>query len=693
MGIERFFSTLSNLETVWQELKYPFKKKKCKILLIDFNSIIHFTSSRVLFNKKMNIEDEILKNVGFYLEHLLTEIIDFKVLDTIYLAIDGVPSFGKLREQLKRRYMGSLIKSSNIWSKNNITPGSKFMKKLNKYLKDYINILYEKYLIKNIIVSDSNEPGEGEIKIINYLRNLSIKDKNTDIIIFSPDSDMVLLNLLIKSNFTVTLLRFNQQKSELTLLNNKTNVYEIMEMKNFRNYLVSHLSNKTQIKLEEKKVIRDLILIFNCFGNDFLPKIMSINLKHDFLKIIDLYGISLIENNDYLINKGNLNWYNLKTILKLTSNFEYENLKLEHNRFIYHNYDKVLYNNFYQDINLLQKFISDIKIDFYKLTKSNTTNKLLLNKFYYFYKKQSLNKIKNLKNEDNQFFYLGLRLVNLEELYTKLYQDKTINYIKLKDNKTLTLIKKYKVLFYHLSDLTNLIDDLISYFYLYDNLPLINKKVFIKNISNDRLVLKKRQFDSSSKFHQNKINDLDLDEIEMYKITNYLDGYYDKLKPYVFKDFPNNQNYVKDYYERFFKKTDNPEKYYLEGINWIFNHYLKGKTDKRWYYPYSHAPLISKLLEKYDTLINIKFKERVNKLKPYQQFIIVTPYNKQNSKLIDYNEEKVNKIYRELINSKLIPKEITLENIDCSGSIFFNKCHPNIIDTINLDKLYKYFLN
>ena len=77
MGIERFFSTLSNISTLWDKNIYPYNKLNPKILLIDFNSIVHFVSARVLSTLSKDIidskiiEDKILLQVKNYLDHLL----------------------------------------------------------------------------------------------------------------------------------------------------------------------------------------------------------------------------------------------------------------------------------------------------------------------------------------------------------------------------------------------------------------------------------------------------------------------------------------------------------------------------------------------------------------------------------------------------------------------------------------------
>lgn len=650
MGIERFFSTLSNLDNIWNEYS-KYIKKNPKVLLIDFNSIVHLTSSRVINNFKNKnltleeIEEKILFYIKKFLEYLLNEIIDNKNLEILYIAIDGVPSFGKMREQLKRRYMGELIGSKSIWSKNNITPGTKFMEKLNKYLNNTLDS-FKSFLpnIKSIILSDSDENGEGEIKIIKYLKNLEMREGS--IMIFSPDSDMVLLNLLIKENYEVSLLRYNQQKSDLTSLDNKTDYYELMEMKNFRKYLFNYVKENSNLNinnLDENKIIRDIILIFNCFGNDFLPKIVSINLRHDFFLVIDMYIVCL-NNYENIISKGLIDFKIVKYFLKLLSKYELENLELEINRMNYHNFDRVLINNFYINLNEINKSEA--------LIQDNINNK--------FYK---LN-------------YLLLRNINKLELY---------NLIKNNKNRK-DIINKYGCLYIYFISKDELLEDINFYKNKKGKFPFYHRDIKI----NKKLTYQKRIYDSNNEFHKKRINELKLDEIELYKITNYLDEYYKLLNPVIFTKVSNLEEMERYYNKRYFDNKEEAVDSYLKGINWVFNHYLKGKNDEFWYYKYSHAPLLKTILENYNESNYRKIIIRNHELLPYEQFIMVSPYNKKTIRLLNKDNKEVNEIYEKLINNKLIPKEIKLENIDCSGSIFFSKCHPEIIDKIDFNKLYKF---
>jgi len=213
MGIEKFFSTLYKNFNIIKNLDLNNNNKllQGKILLLDFNSIIHNVSTNILFELNNNniindlsvndIEYIIIENVNNFILSLLNNI-NHNKLKILYIGLDGVPTFSKILEQKKRRYIGELIDKlleqyplKYKWSKNNISPGTLFMNKINLYLSNIKKIInnekipqnelilkienyefYKKY-IKKIIISDTNKKGEAEMKIIKIISKLKTTKK------------------------------------------------------------------------------------------------------------------------------------------------------------------------------------------------------------------------------------------------------------------------------------------------------------------------------------------------------------------------------------------------------------------------------------------------------------------------------------------------------------------------------------
>lgn len=208
------------------------------------------------------------------------------------------------------------------WNRNKITPGTGFMNKLVAYLND--EKIQNK--IKNgrpnleIIISDMYEVGEGEKKIVNYI-NKYLKNTGNNIMIYSPDADMILLCMLLPVN-KLYMLRHN---AESTKKENK-NIYDLIDIKMLKNNIGYYINNNPQFSkgnFDMDKINKDIVCLSTLFGNDFVPKIETLNVKRGFQSIMDAYLKTLMNlknhDNNYLVKKNGkylLNLFFLKNILK-----------------------------------------------------------------------------------------------------------------------------------------------------------------------------------------------------------------------------------------------------------------------------------------------------------------------------------------------------------------------------------------
>ena len=149
-------------------------------LFFDLNCLIHPCC------RGLTDEDEMFDKIYDY----IIEIINIcNPKDLVYIAIDGVCPRAKIEQQKSRRFKSA--NENKIWDTNAITPGTNFMKKLNKFLKE------KNYSVKTIF-SDSDSAGEGEHKIMYYLKNNYKKDNIN--IVYGLDADLIHLSLIKENN-------------------------------------------------------------------------------------------------------------------------------------------------------------------------------------------------------------------------------------------------------------------------------------------------------------------------------------------------------------------------------------------------------------------------------------------------------------------------------------------------------------
>jgi 5'-3' exoribonuclease 2 len=191
-------------------------------LYIDMNGLIH-PCSHPEDREVPSTEFEMYLNVTKYLDRLFAVVRPRKLL---YLAIDGVAPRAKMNQQRSRRFraaqdakdrqkmLDEVIqeveeaglflnsgKGGSDWDSNVITPGTEFMYNLSIYIRFYILERMNKYQAwKNIkvIFSDANEPGEGEHKIMKFIRSQRCQpgyNPNQHHILHGLDADLIMLAL------------------------------------------------------------------------------------------------------------------------------------------------------------------------------------------------------------------------------------------------------------------------------------------------------------------------------------------------------------------------------------------------------------------------------------------------------------------------------------------------------------------
>jgi len=381
------------------------KTMNIQYVFFDYNSLIHVCAQQILSanndfyvtieNKNERtelIEKDIIENCINYTK-LMVQNVQNKIFDIkVYLTIDGVAPISKLQQQRERRYKSHFFNNSEksqLWDSNKITPGTKFMEKLSTMLKTEFT---------NAFISDSNEPGEGEHKMMNIIKNLSLT--NEKICIYALDCDMIMLSMLNKYSNNIILIRDNSFNSKLK---EEQQTVDFVDISNLKKYIIQDLIKtfkeikpafKTE-SLNANDLILDYILICFTLGNDFLEKIPSLSIKFYGLQnvtkaYIKAYNETYLVNKKMLENKQTLN----KSINLLFLKDFFYHLKNQENYFL----------------NSQQREYS---------LRDHESNENIDNKTF-FYKDDSIKLINNKNYKDKYYVYY-----NLEDLDSICY-----NYIE-----------------------------------------------------------------------------------------------------------------------------------------------------------------------------------------------------------------------------------------------------------------------
>ena len=217
----------------------------------------------------------------------------------LILCIDGVAGSAKMSQQRQRRFKSAKItqegEKSEDFDSNCITPGTFFMDKLSKYIDWYIRVMVShspEWANIEIIFSNEKAEGEGEHKIIKFIRN-HIKDESESFCIHGLDADLIMLAL--GTNLTnIFILRENMRGTFLNVLN----------IGKFRGELEDHMKwEEGDCRYLKSSGVNDFILLCFLVGNDFLPTIPSLAILEGGIDImIDTYK-SITPTYGHLIRK------------------------------------------------------------------------------------------------------------------------------------------------------------------------------------------------------------------------------------------------------------------------------------------------------------------------------------------------------------------------------------------------------
>lgn len=217
--------------------------------------------------------------------------------ETLYIAIDGVAPMAKIRQQRVRRFKSAIgaqeearIKAEARgtpyslqprWDTNAITPGTAFMANLATALR-----AFAKRNPAKIVVSPSDEPGEGEQKIMAYIR----EHKQKDIVVYGLDADLIVLALWTSATREVRVDLFREEVEFNGAIKMDASAEEQFLYMNV-NHLASVL-HETYSRAGQSlpEFLVDFVGMMNLLGNDFVPHGMGVKIRDGGIEmILDIY--------------------------------------------------------------------------------------------------------------------------------------------------------------------------------------------------------------------------------------------------------------------------------------------------------------------------------------------------------------------------------------------------------------------
>jgi len=288
MGIPSFYKHI--IQTI-AGVTTPTTKTPPEFFGLDLNCAIYYCVRKVQQKTpytdaiKAKWEADLIVEVIAYIKQM-TNLVN--PTDILYIAVDGVAPMAKIKQQRLRRFRSAVQAEEEAriradakgvkyeqkprWDTNAITPGTQFMKNLSFALRQFAKMRPQ------TIVSPADEPGEGEQKIMEFIR----ANKPKTAVIYGLDADLIVLSIWANATLGTTLSLFREEMEfngsvKTDALGGEKFLYLLTDQ------LADALFSKYQKTPSQPKpeFLRDFVGLMSLLGNDFVPHGMVLKIKDD----------------------------------------------------------------------------------------------------------------------------------------------------------------------------------------------------------------------------------------------------------------------------------------------------------------------------------------------------------------------------------------------------------------------------
>ena len=601
MGIPKFFRFISERWPLTSQEVDGQEMIEFDNMYLDMHSILHnctHTNDGTIIHLS---EEQMFGAIFAYIDHLFNLIKPKKVF---YMAIDGVAPRAKMNQQRARRFRSAVEAEQNMkkaiergdeipkeapFDSNAITPGTDFMAKVTEHLKYYINQKVStdsNWQSIQVILSGQEVPGEGEHKIMEYIRVHRAQpgyDPNTRHCVYGLDADLIMLGLASHEPHFALLreeVTFGRNRGTPSSDLSKQKFY-LLHISLVREYLgeeFKDLQDQISFKYDFERILDDFILIMYVIGNDFLPNLPDLHLNHGaFPLLIETFKEAMRRSDGYINESGTINMKRLKIWLDILSVFELDNFERGSVDVDWFNYQ--LENVSHHGARKREREGRELLIKQQKKMVGHIRSWLLPlynNKF----------SVKDMQEDESKIPSLQLPADFFEDatnrdFIKKLAFDVGVVILHSASKNTYTAKIDIDGISANESDeeFKQRAEDIHSQFKRYQRSIVVDSE---KTLTEEKDLYNKKFLDWKNQYYKEKLH-FTLDDED--KITDL---------------------------------TEN----YVEGLQWVLNYYYKGVCSWPWYYHYHYAPRISDVSRGLDVKLNFKMGQP---FKPFQQLMGVLP--------------------------------------------------------------------
>uniref|UniRef100_A0A182QR21 5'-3' exoribonuclease 1 n=1 Tax=Anopheles farauti TaxID=69004 RepID=A0A182QR21_9DIPT len=348
MGVPKFFRYMSERYPCLSELLRENQVPEFDNLYLDMNGIIHNCSHPNDTDVNFRISEEaIFEGIFHYVEYL------FKLIrpqQVFFIAVDGVAPRAKMNQQRGRRFRsaaeaqeqlekaiakGEAVPSDDRFDSNCITPGTAFMVRLQNALEHFIQVKIATdrlWMACKVILSGHETPGEGEHKIMEYIRHAKAQpgfNPNTRHCLYGLDADLIMLGLCTHERYFSLLreeVKFGNNDKKTTVL--KEIRFYLLHLTLLSEYLeleFAALRGRLRFPFDIHKLIDDWVLLVYLVGNDFIPHMPHLHINENALPTLYAAYMDVLPEMDGYINEaGLLNLPRLQLLMRRLATFDRE---------------------------------------------------------------------------------------------------------------------------------------------------------------------------------------------------------------------------------------------------------------------------------------------------------------------------------------------------------------------------------